>query len=178
MLHFKFSDGDIKDIDGWGFTTKTGIYGTNYVQRALITAIGLGANRPQDAIYPTSKKADSGLIRRAYNGSEKYVLTFKKGQTPPVSGFWSLTMYDENYFFIDNPLNRYSISARQPLKANDDGSIDLLIQHESPGADKESNWLPAPKDKFILMMRLYWPNESNPSIIDGSWSIPPVKKVG
>ncbi len=72
-------------------------------------------------------------------------------------------MYDENYFFVDNPLNRYSISARQPLKANADGSIDLLIQHESPGADKESNWLPAPKGKFILMMRLYWPNESNPS---------------
>ena len=86
-------------------------------------------------------------------------------------------MYDAHYFFVDNPLNRYSISAREPLKANEDGSIDILIQHESPGADKESNWLPAPKDKFILMMRLYWPNESNPSIIDGSWQIPPVKKV-
>jgi hypothetical protein len=178
MLHFKFSDGDIQNVNEWGFTTKTGIYGTNYVQRALITAIGLGANRPQDAIYPTSLKSASGMIKRKYDGSEKYVLTFKKGQTPPVSGFWSITMYDENYFFIDNPLNRYSISARQPLKANADGSIDLLIQNESPGADKESNWLPAPKGKFILMMRLYWPNESNPSIIDGSWTIPPVTKVG
>ncbi len=177
MMHFKFSDGDMQDIDGWGFTTKTGIYGTNYIQRAIVTAIGLGANRPQDAIYPTSLKSDSGVIKRAYNGSEKYVLTFKKGLTPPVSGFWSLTMYDADYFFVDNPLNRYSISARQPLKANPDGSIDLLIQHDSPGADKESNWLPAPKGKFILMMRLYWPNESNPSIIDGSWTIPPVKKV-
>jgi hypothetical protein len=177
MLHFKFSGGDVEDINGWGFTTKTGIYGVNYIQRALVTAIGLGANRPQDAIYPTSMKADSGLIKRAYNGSEKYVLTFKKGLTPPVSGFWSLTMYDADYFFVDNPLNRYSISARQPLKANADGSIDLLIQNESPGPDKESNWLPAPKGKFILMMRLYWPNESNPSIIDGSWVIPPVKKV-
>ncbi|MGK9286658.1 DUF1254 domain-containing protein [Sinorhizobium meliloti] len=177
MMHFKLSDGDVQDIDGWGFTTKTGIYGTNYIQRALVTAIGLGANRPQDAIYPTSLKSGSGGIKRAYNGSEKYVLTFKKGLTPPVSGFWSLTMYDADYFFVDNPLNRYSISARQPLKANPDGSIDLLIQHESPGADKESNWLPAPKGKFILMMRLYWPNESNPSIIDGSWTIPPVNKV-
>lgn len=178
MMHFKFSDGDVQAIDGWGFTTKTGIYGTNYIQRALITAIGLGANRPQDAIYPTSLKSGSGVIKRAYDGSEKYVLTFKKGLTPPVSGFWSLTMYDTGYFFVDNPLNRYSISARQPLKANPDGSIDLFIQHESPGADKESNWLPAPKGKFILMMRLYWPNESNPSIIDGSWTIPAVKKVG
>ncbi|MFQ6162160.1 DUF1254 domain-containing protein [Sinorhizobium meliloti] len=177
MMHFKFSDGDVQDIDGWGFTTKTGIYGTNYLQRALITAIGLGANRPQDAIYPTSLKSDSGMIKRAYDGSEKYVLTFKKGLTPPVSGFWSLTMYDAEYFFVDNPLDRYSISARQPLKANPDGSIDLLIQHESPGSDMESNWLPAPEGKFILMMRLYWPDEGNPSIIDGSWTIPPVKKV-
>jgi hypothetical protein len=94
-----------------------------------------------------------------------------------VSGFWSLTMYDARYFFVDNPLNRYSISARQPLKAKPDGSIDLFIQHESPGPDMESNWLPAPKGPFILMMRLYWPNESNPSIIDGSWTIPPVRRV-
>ncbi|NGT15908.1 DUF1254 domain-containing protein [Achromobacter insolitus] len=177
MTHFKFSGGDIQDIDGWGFTTKTGIYGTNYLQRALVTAIGLGANRPQDAIYPTSLKSDTGAIKRLYDGSEKYVLTFKKGLTPPVSGFWSLTMYDAAYFFVDNPLNRYSISARQPLKAKPDGSIDLLIQHESPGPELESNWLPAPKGKFILMMRLYWPNESNPSIIDGSWTIPPVRRV-
>ena len=87
-------------------------------------------------------------------------------------------MYDANYFFVENPINRYSISERQPLKANSDGSVDLLIQHESPGADKESNWLPAPKDKFLLMMRLYWPEESDPSILNGSWAIPEVKKVG
>ncbi len=177
MLHFKFSDGDFKDVNGWGYTLKTGIYGVNYIQRALITAIGLGANRPQDAIYPTSMKYAGGLIGRDYMGSEKYVITFAKGMTPPVEGFWSLTMYDANYFFVENPLNRYSISARQPLKANADGSIDLYIQNESPGSDKESNWLPAPKGKFLLMMRLYWPKEANPSILDGSWELPPVKKV-
>ena len=126
MLHFKFSDGDVEKVNGWGFTTKTGLYGVNYIQRALITAIGLGANRPQDAVYPTSQKYAGGLISRDYVGSDKYVMTFKKGLTPPVNGFWSLTMYDANYFFVDNPLNRYSISARQPLKANADGSIDLL----------------------------------------------------
>ena len=177
MLHFKFSDGDVKDINGWGYTVKTGIYGTNYIQRALITAIGLGANRPQDAVYPTSLKYAGGLIGRDYMGSEKYVISFPKGLTPPVEGFWSLTMYDAGYFFVDNPLNRYSISERQPLKANADGSIDLYLQNESPGAEKESNWLPAPKGKFLLMMRLYWPKETNPSIIDGSWVLPPVKKV-
>ncbi len=178
MLHFKFSDGDIKDVNGWGYTTSTGIYGTNYLQRALITAIGLGANRPQDAVYPTSLKSKDGLIARGYHGSNNYVVTFPKGQLPPVRGFWSITMYNDQYFFVDNPLDRYSISARQHLKANADGSTDIYIQHESPGADKESNWLPAPKDKFILMMRLYWPDDSPPSILDGSWVIPAVKKAG
>ncbi|MDR6757787.1 hypothetical protein J2Y48_003084 [Mycoplana sp. BE70] len=177
MLHFKFSDGDVKDINGWGYTTKTGVYGTDYLQRALITAIGLGANRPQDAVYPTSLKMKEGLLGRAYDGANKYVLTFPKGQMPPVRGFWSLTMYNDKYFFVDNPINRYSISARQDLKSNPDGSTDIYIQHESPGADKESNWLPAPKDKFLLMMRLYWPDDSPPSILDGSWAIPPVRKA-
>jgi hypothetical protein len=177
MLHFKFSDGDVKNINGWGFSLKTGIYGTDYIQRALITAIGLGANRPQDAIYPASLKYEGGVIGRDYIGTEKYVMRFEKGLTPPVDGFWSLTMYDANYFFVENPLNRYSISVRQPLKTDADGAINLYIQNESPGADKESNWLPAPKGKFLLMMRLYWPKEANPSIIDGSWVLPPVKKV-
>lgn len=177
MLHFKKSDGDIKDINGWAYTTKTGLYGTNYIQRALITAIGLGANRPQDAVYPTTTKSASGVIHRDYNGSEKYVIRFEKGQLPPANGFWSITMYDSKYFFVANPLNRYSISVRQDLKANADGSVDIYLQNESPGKDKESNWLPAPKDKFILMMRLYWPKEGNPSILDGSWVIPAAKKV-
>jgi len=178
MLHFKFSGGDVANVNGWGFTTKTGIYGTNYLQRALITAIGLGANRSQDAIYPTSQKHEEGLFGRDYMGSEKYVMTFPKGLLPPVNGFWSLTMYDENYFLVDNPLNRYSISARQALKTNPDGSTSLYIQNESPGKDKESNWLPAPKGKFLLMMRLYWPKTTAPTILDGSWKIPAIKKVG
>ncbi|MBZ6078077.1 DUF1254 domain-containing protein [Microvirga puerhi] len=173
MAQFKINK-DVHDIDGWGFTTKTGIYGTDYLMRALVTAIGLGANRPQDAVYPTSLKDGEG---KSYDGANKYVMRFAKGQLPPVEGFWSLTMYDGAYFFVPNPINRYSISARQNLKANPDGSVDLYIQKDSPGADKESNWLPAPAGKFILMLRMYWPNESNPSIIDGTWTIPAVKKV-
>jgi hypothetical protein len=94
-----------------------------------------------------------------------------------VKGFWSLTMYDAAYFFVENPLNRYSVNTRDNLKANDDGSVDLYIQNQSPGADKESNWLPAPKGKFILMMRLYWPEQKNPSILDGTWRIPAVKAI-
>ena len=166
--------GDMKLENGWVFTTKTGLYGVNYIQRALITAIGLGANRPQDAVYPTSEGPD---ILGSYTGEKKYVMHFGKGELPPADGFWSLTMYDKDYFFVKNPINRQSISARQNLKPNADGSVDLYIQNESPGADKESNWLPAPKDKFILMMRLYWPQEKAPSILDGTWKIPPVKAM-
>ena len=166
--------GDLKLENGWLFTTKTGLYGTSYLQRALITAIGLGANRPEDAVYPTSEGPD---VVKKYDGTKKYVLRFAKGELPPADGFWSLTMYDAAYFFVDNPLNRYTLSQRNKLKANADGSIDLYIQHESPGKDKESNWLPAPNDQFILMMRLYWPKEKPPSILDGSWKIPEVKEV-
>jgi hypothetical protein len=171
MAHFKKA-GTMEN--GWTFTTKTGLYGTDYLQRALVTAIGLGANRPQDAVYPTSEVDSEG---KPYSGANKYVMHFPKGQLPPADGFWSLTMYNGEYFFVANPLNRYSISARQNLKANADGSTDLYIQNESPGADKESNWLPAPTDKFILMLRLYWPREKSPSIINGTWKIPAVKTV-
>lgn len=138
------------------FTTHTGQYGTEYLQRALITAIGLGANRPQDAVYPTSEVDADG---KPYSGANKYVMHFPKGHLPPVDGFWSLTMYNGDYFFVDNPLNRYTLSARDKLKENANGSVDLYLQHENPGPDKESNWLPAPEGKFILMLRLYWPKE-------------------
>lgn len=173
MLQFKINK-EVQHINGWNFTTKTGIYGTDYLMRALVTAIGLGANRPQDAVYPTSlKDADDD----DYVGSHKYVIHFERGQTPPAEGFWSITMYDANYFFVANPINRYSISARQALKANADGSTDIYIQKDSPGADKESNWLPAPAGKFILMLRMYWPDESSPSILNGTWTIPAVKRA-
>jgi hypothetical protein len=166
--------GDAKLVNGWTFTIKTGLYGTNYLQRALITWFGLGANRPQDAVYPTSEGPE--LIEK-YNGAHKYVMHFDKGQLPPVDGFWSLTMYNAQYFFSANPINRYSISARNSLKTNSDGSTDLYIQADSPGKDKESNWLPSPKDDFVLMTRMYWPKEKDPSILDGSWKIPGVKKT-
>jgi hypothetical protein len=173
MLQFKINK-DVQHTNGWNFTTKTGLYGTDYLMRALVTAIGLGANRPQDAVYPTSLK---DAHDDAYDGANKYVIHFAKNQTPPVEGFWSITMYDAQYFFVANPINRYSISPRQNLKSNTDGSIDLYVQKDSPGADKDSNWLPAPAGKFILMLRMYWPNESDPSILDGTWTIPEVKKV-
>ena len=159
MLQFKINPA-VQHINGWGFTTKTGIYGVDYLMRALVTAIGLGANRPQDAVYPTSLKDANGS---AYDGAHKYVLPFEKGHTPPVEGFWSITMYNEQYFFVANPINRYR---------------SISISRKLAGRRKESNWLPAPDGKFYLMLRMYWPNESDPSILNGSWTIPPVTKAG
>ena len=102
---------------------------------------------------------------------------FDKGQMPPIDGFWSLTMYDSQFFFVANPLNRYTLSQRNEFKKNADGSVDLYIQHDSPDKGKESNWLPAPADTFKLMMRLYWPKESPPSLLDRTWKVPAVKRV-
>ncbi len=173
MLQIKANKA-VKNINGWVFDTETGVYGTDYLNRALVTAIGLGANRIEDAVYPTSLKDAHG---HDYDGANKYVMRFPKGQLPPAQGFWSLTMYDKNFFFVANPLNRYSISARQNLKSNPDGSIDLYIQNQSPGTDKETNWLPAPAGEFKLMLRMYWPREKSTSIINGTWKPPPVTKV-
>jgi hypothetical protein len=171
MAHFK--QGGTAE-SGWMFTTKAGLYGTDYLQRAFITAIGLGANRPKDAVYPTSETDADG---KPYMGTNKYVMHFDKGQTPPVNGFWSLTMYNEQMFFVDNPLNRYTLSARNKFTKNADGSVDLYLQRENPGGDKEANWLPAPEGRFVPMLRLYWPKENDPTILNGSWKPPAIKKA-
>lgn len=173
----KYFEQAAKPVNGWMYLTNNiGVYGTDYIQRALVTAIGLGANRPQDAIYPTSQKDADG---KEYDGaSNRYVMHFNKGQMPPVNGFWSLTMYDDKYFFVPNQLNRYTLSQRNKFVTNPDGSVDLYLQAESPGKAKEANWLPAPKAKFIPMLRLYWPNETPPSIVDGTWTPPAIKMAG
>lgn len=163
-----------KAVNGWVYPYPGGQYGTDYLQRATITYFGLGCNRAKDAVYPTSEMDVDG---KPYDGASRYTLTFPMGQLPPVDGFWSLTMYDANYFFVENPLNRYTLSARNKLKENDDGSVTLYLQNKSPGEDKESNWLPAPQGKFVLMMRLYWPKEHAPSILDGTWKPPAVTRV-
>jgi hypothetical protein len=160
--------------NGWAIMLKTGVYGTDYLDRAFVTAIGLGANRPQDAVYPTSLMAADG---KPYDGANKYVMHFEKGELPPVKGFWSLTMYNAEFFFVENPLNRYTLSERDKLKFNADGSVDLYLQAANPGPDKESNWLPAPEGRFIPMLRLYWPNETAPSILTGTWKPPAVQPV-
>jgi len=169
----EYAKKSIVPVNGWILLTHNiGVYGTDYLQRALVTAIGLGANRPHDAIYPTSEKDADG---NAYDGNKKYVMHFDKGQLPPVNGFWSLTMYDNQFFFVPNSLNRYTLSQRNKFAMNPDGSLDLYLQAEPPGKAKEANWLPAPKGKFIPMLRLYWPKDTPPSIIDDTWKPPAIK---
>jgi hypothetical protein len=157
--------------NGWIFTTKAGVYGTDYLQRATITAIGLGCNRPQDAVYPTSLADADG---KPYMGTNHYVMRFDAGHMPPVEAFWSLTMYNAAFFFAPNPLNRFTLSSRNQFVANPDGSVDLYLQHDSPGADKEANWLPAPNGTFSLYMRGYWAEKA---MLDGSWMPPTIEKL-
>jgi hypothetical protein len=161
----------VKRVNGWAFPLDLGRYGTDYRHRAVIALALLGANLPEDSVYPmTGVDADG----KPLTGANRYVLRFPKGQLPPVKAFWSLTMYNGKRFFVANPLDRYAIGDRDKLTLNDDGSLTLYLQHESPGKDKESNWLPAPKDEFNLILRLFWPKQE---VLDGTWKPPAVEQV-
>jgi hypothetical protein len=159
--------------NGWSMNTDTmGVYGNFYLKRAIIALVGLGANQPEDAVYPLNVSDADG---RPVTAENKYVLHFSKDELPPVDAFWSLTMYDAEGFQVANPLNRFAIGDRDALKFNADGSLDLYIQSESPGPDNEANWLPAPKNGTLgLTMRLYAPR---PQVIDGLWNPPAIKRM-
>jgi len=163
-------------VNGWTVTKGLGHYGTDYMKRAMVAAFGWPANLEEDAVYPYTTVDSEG---RGLTGANKYALTFAAGQTPPVNGFWSITMYevDQGWWFVPNALNKFTVSARNNLKTNPDGSTTLYFQRESPGADKESNWLPAPAGDFIPMLRMYWPKPDSPSILNGSWAPPWVQRV-
>jgi hypothetical protein len=163
-------------VNGWIVTKGLGRYGTDYKKRALVAAFGWPANLGKDAVYPYAE-ADSKGQKLA--GSHKYTLTFKKGRPPPVNGFWSITMYeiDKGWWFVPNALNKFTVSPRNNLQYNADGSLTLYFQNQSPGKDKEANWLPAPKGDFLPMLRMYGPKEKGPSVLNGSWKPPPVVMV-
>ena len=161
--------------NGWLYFTKgVGNWGTDYLLRAMANALGPGWNRPQDAVYPLSQRDGNG---DDYDGAaHRYVIHFDKGQLPPAQAFWSLTMYDPEFFFVPNPINRYDLSQRNQFITNPDGSLDLYLQADSPGTPQEANWLPAPRGKFDLVLRLYSPSKTTPSILNGTWTPPPVKR--
>ncbi|MDZ4836364.1 MAG: DUF1254 domain-containing protein [Candidatus Melainabacteria bacterium] len=161
-----------KLVNGWIVNVDSiGVYGSSYMKRAIISMIGLGANQPDDAVYPMNIVDADG---KPLNGTNNYVLHFSKEQLPPVNAFWSVTMYDKDGFQAANELNRFAISSWMDLKENADGSLDLYLQNSNPGADKESNWLPAPKTELGVTLRLYAPQLS---VHSGQWSPPPIKRV-
>lgn len=159
--------------NGWQMNTDTmGVYGNHYLKRAIVAMVGLGANQPEDAIYPLNVADADGNPVMAEN---KYVQHFTKDELPPAGAFWSLTMYDVEGFQVANSIDRFAIGDRDALKFGADGSLDLYIQHENPGPEKESNWLPAPKSgRLGLTMRLYAPK---PQALDGRWNPPPIRRV-
>jgi hypothetical protein len=161
-----------KQVDGWSIATEAiGVYGNGYLKRATVALGGLGANPPEDAVYPVLLIDSDG---HPTSGEQNYVIHFEADKLPPVDAFWSITMYDAEGYQVANELDRFAIGDRDPLTYNPDGSLDIVIQHTNPGPDHESNWLPAPTGPLGITMRLYAPK---PEILDGRWSPPSVKKA-
>jgi len=159
-------------VNGWSMNTDTmGVYGNYYLKRAIIAQVGLGANLPEDAIYPINLGDETG---KPLDGTNKYTLHFDKGELPPANAFWSVTLYDPDGFQVANTLNRFAVSSWMPFEYNPDGSLDLYFQNGSPGKDREANWLPAPKGEFNLTMRIYAPKSE---ALTGKWNPPPVKRA-
>ena len=159
-------------INGWSVNLDTGDFGTDYLLRAAVAKFALGANSPQEAVYPSIFTDNQG---QNLTGTHNYLIHFDKGQTPPVNAFWSITLYNDKFYLAENPINRYSIGQHtEGLKYNSDGTLDIYIQNASPGADKESNWLPSPSGEFSLTLREYNPQEA---ILKGEYQIPPVQRV-
>ncbi|MFI9741327.1 DUF1254 domain-containing protein [Streptomyces sp. NPDC052494] len=156
---------------GWTVHRGLGDYGTDYTKRAVITRFGYGANLDADALYPHATTDADG---RPLDGTHTYVLHFDAEKTPPVDGFWSLTMMNERQLFADNPLNRYAIGDRSGMRLNPDGSLDIYVQHENPGPDRERNWLPSPAGSFNVFLRLYWPQQS---ALTGDWTPPTLRRT-
>ena len=160
-------------VNGWLSNAQPGVYGTDYLFRAATTQFGLGANIGQEAFYPSTFTDSEG---KPLSGNSSYLIHFDPGQTPPVHGFWSVSMYNDKNLFIDNPINRYNIGKyTEGLKNNTDGSLDIFIQNKNPGPDKESNWLPSPEGSFNMVLRLYLPQ---PQALNGTWQLPLVQQVG
>ena len=159
--------------NGWMMVTEgIGTYGTDYLRRAYIDFIGLGALIPEDAVYPNCSFDKNG---NRLDARKKYTIHFDANQIPPVNAFWSLTAYNEDEFLVKNELNRFALGDRDDLKFNADGSLDLYIQSEKPNEDRMKNWLPIPKaGSFYLTLRLYWPKQE---VLDGKWEIPFVEMV-
>ena len=158
--------------NGWNSPVNNAEWGTDYVNRTATAKSNMFDNLPTETKYIYTDDDSQG---KQLSGQNSYSITFPKGQVPPVKGFWSMTLYNEEHFFNPNPLKRYSLGTKNKnLKYNADGSLTLYASAKSPGKDKESNWLPAPNGTFSLYIRAYWPDKA---IVDGSWQPPVIEKL-
>jgi hypothetical protein len=180
----KYLAGGDKQINGWKIVSLFGdrmFYSGDWLKRAAAAKGGIYGNDAAEAVYPLTKALANGEVLDG--AKHKYTLTFPAGQYPPVEAFWSVTMYDgKTQLLIENPIDRYLINSPMlpGMKTNPDGSLTLYIQKDSPGADKESNWLPAPNGEIYLVMRLYWPKTTPPSVPpagEGSWQPPAILRA-
>ncbi|VBB09121.1 Hypothetical protein LUCI_4407 [Lucifera butyrica] len=160
-------------VHGWTLLVKDiGFYGADYMQRALIAMTGIGANLPQDSVYGPAFIAADGMPLSGYNN---YIIHFEQQQLPPVNAFWSITVYNDKGFLVENPIDRYAISPHLGrLNYNADGSLTIFVQNTSPGKDLAANWLPAPKGPFNLLLRLYWPKGA---VLRGNWTPPAILRM-
>jgi hypothetical protein len=177
----KYLAAGFKNVNGWKIGSMFGdqaFFSGDWLKRAAGAKGGIYGNDAVEAVYPFTKELANGDV---LDGSRhKYAITFPAGQLPPVNAFWSVTMYDgKSQLLIENPINRYLINSPmlQGMKKNADGSLTLYVQKDSPGADKDSNWLPAPNGPIYLVMRLYWPKTEAPSVLppgEGTWKPPAI----
>lgn len=181
---YKWVAGGLKNVNGWNIGSFFGdraFYKGDWLMRSGAAKIGIYGNDAVEAVYPITRVDVKG---ETLDGSKhNYTITFPAGQLPPVNSFWSITMYDgKSQLLIKNPIDRYLINSPMlsDMKKNEDGSLTFYIQKDSPGADKQANWLPAPNDTIYLAMRLYWPKTEAPSILpagEGTWKPPGIVKV-
>jgi hypothetical protein len=158
--------------NGWTSPANNGAFGTDYYHRTGAVKADPYDNKRNETMYFYT---DNDTQLHQLVGTSSYAITFPKGQLPPVKGFWSLTMYDPEHFFYPNPLKRYALGTKnKSLKYNPDGSLTIYLGHSSPGAGKESNWLPAPAGNFSIWLRAYWPDEA---ILSGTWKPPVIRSA-
>jgi hypothetical protein len=169
---FEFHNNGTPVGNGWTSPPNGARWGTDYLSRAATARSNMYDNAPEETRYIYTDFDSTG---QRLNGANRYTVTFAKGELPPVNGFWSLTLYNKEHLFEPNKLNRFSLGTKnKSLKYNTDGSLTLYYQNESPGSDKESNWVPAPKDDFSLYIRTYWPKAE---VLDGTWKPPTVTRT-
>jgi hypothetical protein len=166
---FQFHNYGIPLPHNWTTQNNGAKFGTDYFTRAAVAKSNIFVNAPNETKYFYQDFDDNG---RQLNGAHSYTVTFAPGALPPVRGFWSLTLYNQHHFFSPNELKRYSVGTKnKTLERASDGSLTVYVQSTAPAGDRRANWLPAPKDDFVLYIRSYWPEDA---ILNGRWTPPAV----